>query len=168
MPERPQPRPEPRLAFAHVDDVPWTEVVAQRHPDGRTASARLKFLEWTDARFVALTRYDPGLVLERHGHASDHLVYIIEGHLDVGDHACPPGTLVVLEHGAVFGPLVAGPDGCLLLESYAGDPMPASADPAGYARLLADRGIEKLPNPPFTAPPHLTHAERYGTGEGWG
>jgi hypothetical protein len=24
---------EPRLAFVHVDDVPWTEVVAQQHGD---------------------------------------------------------------------------------------------------------------------------------------
>jgi hypothetical protein len=159
---------EPRLSFSHVDDVPWTPVVAQRHPDGRTAGAHLKFLEWTDDRMVALTRYDPNLVLERHGHASDHWIYVIEGHLDVGDHPCPPGTLIVLEHGAVFGPLVAGADGCLFLESYAGDARPESADADGYRRLLAERGIERLPNPPFSPPATLTHPERYGSGEGWG
>jgi hypothetical protein len=169
MTDAPEPRPtEPRLAFANVDDLDWIDVVAQRHPDGRIAGAHLKFLEWTDDRLVALTRYDPHLVLERHGHASDHLIYILEGHLDVGDRPCPPGTLVVLEHGATFGPLVAGPEGTLLLESYAGDPFPASADPEGYERLLAERGIEKLPNPPFEPPAHLSRRSRYGTGDGWG
>jgi hypothetical protein len=161
-------RAEPRLAFAHIDDFPFVQVNAQRHPDGHVAGAHLKFLEWTDDRLVAFTRYDPDLILERHGHSSDHLIYIIEGHLSVGDHPCPPGTLVVLEQGAVFGPLVAGPEGCLLLESYAGDPMPVSADREGYRRLLAERGIEKLPNPPFTPPATLSSPDRYGTGEGWG
>jgi hypothetical protein len=32
--ERPD---EPRLAFVHVDDVPWTEVVAQQHGDRRVS-----------------------------------------------------------------------------------------------------------------------------------
>jgi hypothetical protein len=105
-------------------------------------------------------------VLERHGHASDHWIYIIEGHLDVGDHACPPGSLIVLEQGAEFGPLVAGPEGTLLLESYAGDPTPRpDADKDGYLALLASKGIERLPNPPFDAPAHLTHPERFGRGD---
>ncbi len=161
-------RPEPRLAFAHVDDLPWTQVVAQRHPDGRVVGAHLKFLDWTDDRLVAFTRYDPGLILERHGHASDHWVYVIEGHLHVGERSCPPGTLVVLEQGAEFGPLIAGPVGTLILESYAGDARPISVDRDAYARLLAERGIEKLPNPPFTPPAQLSSPDRYGSGDGWG
>jgi hypothetical protein len=34
------------------------------------------------------------------------------------------GTLLVLEKGAVFGPLIAGPDGAMLFETWAGDPRP--------------------------------------------
>ena len=58
----------------------------------------------------------PGAGLPHHGqhgrtahrHASDHLVYVLEGELLVGDRFCPRGTLVVLEVGAKFGPLIAG------------------------------------------------------------
>jgi hypothetical protein len=141
----------PRLAFVHQDDVPWTEVVAQRHGD-RRVSVHEKFLEWTQQRMVVLGRYDPHVVIERHGHASDHLVYVLEGELVVGDRPCPPGTLVVLEVGAAFGPLVAGAGGALLLEVWMGDPRPVPADRDGYARLLAERGIERLPNPRFEPP----------------
>ena len=52
----------PRLAFAHIDDVPWNEVVAQQHGD-RRVSVHEKFLEWTPHRMVALTRYDPGMII---------------------------------------------------------------------------------------------------------
>ena len=141
----------PRLAFVHVDDVPWTEVIAQQHGD-RRVSVHEKFLEWTPDRMVVWGRYDPGVVIERHGHMSDHLVLITEGQLTVGDRVCGPGTLLVLEKGAVFGPLIAGPDGAMLFETWAGDPRPVPADKEGYARLLAERGIVKLPNPKFERP----------------
>src|SRR5215813_11560220 len=83
----------PRLAFVHVDEVPWTEVIAQMHGE-RRVSVHEKFLEWNAKRMVVLGRYDPDVVIERHGHASDHLVYVLEGTLVVGDRSCPPGTLI--------------------------------------------------------------------------
>jgi len=155
---------EPRLAFVHVDDVAPVEVVAQLHGD-RRAGVHIRFLEWTPERFVAHTRYDAGLILERHGHSSDHLIYVLEGTLDVGDRRCTPGTLVVLERGAAFGPLEAGPDGCTFLETYAGDVTPVPADKAGYLALLAERGVERLPNPPFTPPPGAPGG--LGSGDRW-
>ena len=115
----------PRLAFVHIDDVPWTEVIAQMHGE-RRVSVHEKFLEWNTKRMVVLGRYDPHVVIERHGHASDHLVYVLEGELMVGDRRCPPGTLIVLEVGAKFGPLIAGEQGALLFETWAGDPRPVT------------------------------------------
>jgi quercetin dioxygenase-like cupin family protein len=144
-------RPAPRLAFVHADDVPWTEVIAQRHGE-RRVSVHEKFLEWNAQRMVVLGRYDPDVVIERHGHASDHLVYVLEGDLQVGERHCPAGTLVVLEHGAVFGPLIAGAQGALLFETWAGDPRPVPADKEGYHALLKEKGIVRLPNPRFTKP----------------
>ena len=105
--------PEPRLAFVDADAVPWTEVIAQLHGE-RRVSVHEKFLEWNAKRMVVLGRYDPHVMIERHGHASDHLVYVLEGELQVGDRQCGPGTLIVLELGAKFGPLVAGPEGAML------------------------------------------------------
>jgi hypothetical protein len=101
---------------------------------------------------VVLGRYDPHVVIERHGHASDHLVYVLEGELTVGDRLCPAGTLIVLELGASFGPLIAGAQGALLFETWAGDPRPVPADKEGYYALLEARGIVRLPNPKFTKP----------------
>jgi len=141
----------PRLAFVHVDDVPWTEVIAQQHGE-RRVSVHEKFLEWNAKRMVVLGRYDPNVVIERHGHASDHLVYVLEGLLIVGDRPCPPGTLIVLELGAQFGPLIAGEQGALLFETWAGDPRPVPADKEGYYALLKEKGIVRLPNPPFKKP----------------
>ncbi len=148
-------RRSPRLAFVQEADVPWQEVLAQRHGE-RRVSVHEKFLEWTPDRMVVLGRYDPGVVVERHGHKSDHLVYVLEGQLQVGERRCPAGTLIVLERGAVFGPLVAGASGALLFETWAGDPGPVPADKGGYYALLRERGIERLAPPriarPATAP----------------
>jgi hypothetical protein len=155
----------PRLAFVHLDDVPWQEVIAQQHGD-RRVSVHEKFLEWTPQRMVVVGRYEPGMVIERHGHASDNLVYVMEGDLTVGDRPCPSGTLIVLERGAVFGPLIAGPGGCLLFETWGEDVTPVPADKAGYAALLAERDITRLPNPPFERPANAP-ASDLGTGDRW-
>ena len=141
----------PRLAFVRIDDVPWTEVIAQLHGE-RRVSVHEKFLEWNEQRMVVLGRYDPEVVIERHGHASDHLVYVLEGELLVGDRVCSAGTLIVLELGATFGPLVAGAGGALLFEVWMGDPRPVPADKEEYYALLKERGIVRLPNPKFTKP----------------
>jgi hypothetical protein len=145
------PEEGPRFVIVGADDVPWVEVIAQKHGE-RRVSVHNKFLEWTPRRMADLARYDPGVMIERHGHASDHLVLVLEGELTVGDRVCGPRTLIVLEKGAVFGPLVAGPAGALLFETWAGDPSPVPADREGYARLLAERGIERLPVTPFARP----------------
>jgi hypothetical protein len=145
------PSDPPRLAFVHESDVPWQEVLAQRHGE-RRVSVHEKFLEWTTDRMVVLGRYDPGVIVERHGHKSDHLVYVLEGDLVIGERHCPAGTLVVLEVGAVFGPLVAGANGALLFETWAGDPGPVPADKEGYVKLLQERGIERLAPPRIVRP----------------
>jgi len=142
---------QPRLAFRHVDEVPWQEVKAQRHGD-RRVSVWEKHLEWTPERLVLYARYDPGMVVQRHGHMSDHVVFVLDGEIAVGDRPCPAGTQIVLERGAAFGPIVAGPAGALLFEIMLGDPRSVPADPEGFARLCAERGIEPLPNPPIDVP----------------
>jgi hypothetical protein len=148
----PAPASIPRLAFVHIDEVPWNEVIAQMHGQ-RRVSVHEKFLEWNAQRMVVLGRYDPHVVIERHGHASDHLVYVLEGALLVGDRQCPAGTLIVLEVGAKFGPLIAGDHGALLFEVWMGDPRPVPDNKEAYYALLREKGIVRLPNPPITKPP---------------
>lgn len=155
MSDAERPQHTSRLAFVHIDDVPWREVIAQMHGATRV-SVHEKFLEWTAQQMVVLGRYDPHVVIERHGHKSNHLVYVLEGDLTIGERRCPPGTLIVLEVGASFGPLIAGDAGALLFEVWMGDPAPVPANREEYHALLQARGIEPLPPPrierPATAP----------------
>lgn len=132
------------LKFLHIDDFPEREVKAQMHGT-RRVGVHLRFLEQTPTRAFNYCRYDAGMTLEVHGHASDHALFIVKGSLRVGDVECTPGMLIVLEHGAAFGPLVAGPDGTELLEIYGGDMRPVPSDPEGFAKLLAERGIVPVP-----------------------
>jgi hypothetical protein len=101
---------------------------------------------------VLYARYDPGMLVERHGHESDHVVFVLDGEIGVGTRFCPAGTHIVLEQGAVFGPIEAGPQGALLFEIMTGDPRAVPADREAFAALCTERGITPLPNPPITAP----------------
>lgn len=142
---------EPELRIVRLDDVPWQEVKAQQHGD-RRVSVWEKYLEWTPERMTLYGRYDPGMLLERHGHRSDHLVHVLEGSIDVGGEVCGPGTTLLLPLGAAMGPIEAGPEGAVLFEVMLGDPRSVPADPEGFAALLAERGVTPLPNPPIDAP----------------
>ncbi len=112
----------------------------------RRVAARIQVADNTPERRVLYTRYDPGLVLERHAHAGDEVIHIIEGEVMVGGERCEAGTTIVLEKGASFGPLVAGDKGATLFEVFIGPgastPVPV-ADPE-HERLLKSRGIVPL------------------------
>ena len=157
----------PRLAIVHDEAVPFTEVIAQDHTVAGVVERRSvheKFLEWNGQRMVVIGRYDPGIILERHGHSSDHLIYVLEGVLRVGEYECPPQTLIVLEEGASFGPLFADTTvGCLLFETWLDDVTPLPADKPGYHALLASRDIVRLANPGFVSPPSAPSG--FGTGD---
>jgi hypothetical protein len=141
----------PELRIVHLADVPWQEVKAQQHGD-RRVSVWEKYLEWTPERMVLYGRYDPGMLIERHGHRSDHLVHVVDGSITVGNEVCGPGTTLFLPVGAAMGPIEAGLDGAVMFEVMLGDPRAVPADRAGFDALLAERGVQPLPNPPIEAP----------------
>lgn len=143
---------EPRLAFTHIDDVPWQEVRAQQHGD-RRVSVHEKFLDWVPKWLILYARYDPGMIVERHGHRSDHILLITKGDVMIGDRHCTAGTMIVLEKGATFGPLIAGPEGTEWFEIFLGDPSAVPADKAEFEALLRSKGVTPLPNPLFERPP---------------
>jgi hypothetical protein len=132
--------PDGGLRFVQVGDVAPREFLAQMHGE-RRAVVHGQVLEWNADRFVAYTRYDPGFIIARHAHKSDALIFILEGEVRIGERNCPPGTLVVLEKDTFFGPLVAGPQGCTFLESYAGDVASVHEDEVSYQQMLAARGV---------------------------
>src|SRR5947207_6804884 len=140
--------------FKHLDELKWQEVRRQQHGD-HTASVREKWLDFSD-RFLSLyAKWDPGMIVQPHGHNSDHVVFVIEGEMTCGDVHCPAGTHIALEQGDTFGPFVAGPEGVVLFEVMMGDPRSFPARQDEWQALLDERGVELLPNPPIDLPEWL-------------
>ena len=139
------------LSIRHIEDEKWYEVKAQMHGEKRV-SIWEKYLEWTPKLLALYARYDPDMIVEKHGHMSDHIVFVLDGEVTVGDDVCRAGTHIFLEKGSAFGPLVAGPEGALLYEIMMGDPRAVPADPTGFQELCASRGVVPLPNPPLELP----------------
>ena len=157
--------PDPRVpgllpTFRHLDDpdVPWQQVKVQRNADGTTSAVWEKWLAFSaEPPYLSLyARYDPGMIVRRHGHHSPHVLFVISGSLRIGDRDCPAGTHVELPHGAAFGPLLAGDEGAVLFEVMLGDPRSWGDDPALLDRLRAERGVTPLPDPELSYPEWLT------------
>ena len=138
----------------HLDELKWQEVRRQQHGD-HTASVREKWPEFSDRYLSVYAEYDPGMMVHAHGHNSDHVVFVISGDVMCGDVHCPAGTHIALDQGDTFGPFIAGPNGAVLFEVMMGDPRSFPADPEGFEKLLAERGVQQLPNPPIDMPDWL-------------
>jgi hypothetical protein len=145
--------------FRHLDDadVPWQKIKAQRNADGSESAVWEKWLAFSvDPLYLSLyARYDPGMIVRRHGHHSPHVVFVLEGAVRIGDRDCPPGTHVELPNGAAFGPIVAGPSGAVLFEVMMGDPRSWGDGPELFEAALAESGATALPDPPIDFPPWL-------------
>ena len=154
--------PEP--VFRHLDDadVPWQEVKRQRNADGSTSSVWEKWFAFNaDPPYLSLyARYDPGMIVRRHGHHSPHVVYVIEGSIRCGDRLCPAGTHIELPEGAAFGPFRAGPDGVTMFEVMMGDPRSSGDQPDLVDALRAEHGVEPLPDPDIDFPAWLEDRRR--------
>ena len=142
---------EPELRFRHVDDEKWQEVRALQIGD-RRAGVWEKWLDFTPGFLSLYARWDPGMMIHKHGHNSDHVVFVLEGEMSCGDVKCTKGMHISLEKGAAFGPFVAGPEGVELFEVMMGDPRSFPADTEGFQKLLAEKSAKRLPNPPIDMP----------------
>ena len=145
--------------YRHLDDpdVPWQQVRAVRRADGERASVWEKWLAFspTPPYLSLYARWDPGVVIRRHGHYSNHVVFVIEGDMWCEGRHCPAGTHIELKKGAQFGPFVAGPAGTLVFEVMMGDPRSWSDDPGAFDEELAAQGATALPDPPIELPEWL-------------
>ncbi|HZJ27717.1 MAG TPA: hypothetical protein VFF40_12020 [Acidimicrobiia bacterium] len=166
MTDPPSPRaPGAAPVFRHLDDpdVPWQAVRSQRNADGSVAHVWEKWLSFSaEPQYLSLyARYDPGMIVRRHGHFSPHVVFVLEGTVSFGDRLCPAGTHVELPLGAAFGPVVAGPEGAVMFEVMMGDPRSWGDDPEAFQRVLTERGVAVLPDPPLELPPWLEDLRRH-------
>ena len=135
----------------------WQRVKAQRNADGTESSVWEKWFAFrADPPYLSLyARYDPGMVVRRHGHRSPHLVFVLEGEILVGDEVCGAGTHIELPEGEQFGPLLAGDAGCALFEVMLGDPRSWSDDPKPFVEACSARGVTPLPDPEIDFPERL-------------
>jgi hypothetical protein len=140
--------------FSHLDELPWQEVRRQQHGD-RVASVREKWLDFSDNYLSLYAEWDPGMIVQAHGHNSHHVVFVVRGDMTCGDVQCPTGTHIALDQGDTFGPFVAGREGVTLLEVMMGDPRSFPEDLDAYAEFLRDRSVVQLPNPPIDMPDWL-------------
>src|ERR1700704_2536243 len=74
--------PSPR--FAHLDDVKWQEVRRVRQ-GGRTMSVREKWLDFSPEYLSLYAKWDPGMIVQPHGHNSNHVIFVLEGDMMCGD-----------------------------------------------------------------------------------
>jgi hypothetical protein len=167
------PPPSPRVdglepTFRHLDDaeVPWQAIKAQRNADGSVAHVWEKWLAFSpDPQYLTIyARYDPGMVVRRHGHFSPHVVFVLEGEVRFGGRRCLAGTHIVLPLGAAFGPIVAGPEGAVMFEVMMGDPRSWGDEPEAYEAALAAQGAEALPDPPLLFPGWLEDLRAHWAG----
>ena len=94
--------PEPK--FRHTDDEKWEEVRSIQIGD-RRASVWEKWLEFTPNFLCLYAKWDPGMMIHKHGHNSDHVLFVIEGEVSCGDVRCTPGMHITLEQGAAWSSL---------------------------------------------------------------
>jgi hypothetical protein len=137
--------------YRHADEVDWQEVRVQDH-GGRRVSVREKWLEFSPRCLTLLGRWDPGMIVRKHGHKSQQVIYVLRGSMTCGDVLCTAGMQIVLEEGAAAGPMIAGPEGVEVFEIMMGDPASWSDDQAAFEALLVERKVVELPHPPIVYP----------------
>jgi hypothetical protein len=154
--------------FRHLDDpeLAWQQCRRQRNADGTESSVWEKWLAFSsDPPYLSLyARYDPGMIVRRHGHYSPHIVFVLEGELHVGDRLCPAGTHIELPFGAAFGPLRAGDEGATLFEVMLGDPRSWGDQAELFEQTLAEHGAEALPDVEIEYPDWLQDLRQYWAG----
>ena len=139
------------------NDVPWIPVRSQRNADGSESSVWERWVAFsTQPLYLALfAKWDPGMIVRRHGHYSHHVLTVLSGEFTCGGELCGVGSHITLPLGAAFGPFVAGPEGVELYEVMMGDPRSWSDEPEVMQAVLAEHGVEQLPDPPIELPAGL-------------
>ena len=107
--------------FIDVDDIEWTPVQRQRNADGSESVVRERWPIMRPDFLSAYVVYEPGMIVRRHGHRSNHVVFVLGGGAWLGEAWCAPGTHVHVPLGATFGPIIAGPEGVTCWELSFGE-----------------------------------------------
>lgn len=152
------PGMEPRFSSQDQEgEIPWIPVRSQRNADGSESHVWEKWVAFSvEPMYLALfARWDPGMIVRKHGHFSPHVITVLSGEFTCGGRLCKTGTHIELPLGADFGPFVAGKEGVELYEVMMGDPRSWSDDPEAMEKVLRENGVTVLPDPPIDLPAGL-------------
>jgi len=142
-PSEPDPPPPTRRHFHHATS--WEELGFTRMANG------VRFSHFTvdedraatTAPVVFYAEFEPGSVTLPHSHDCDYAEIILEGRQQVTRRWYEAGHIRIVSAGTVYGPLVAGPEGCKVLvvfkdSRWVGRPADPSAPGAAF---FADVGV---------------------------
>jgi len=135
--------------FRQVDDIEWTVVQQQRNADGTVSSVREKWPIIRPDFLSAYVHYEAGMVVRRHGHRSNHIVFVLGGGAWIGGEWSTAGMHVHVPLGAAFGPIVAGPFGVTCWELSFGEFGGWGDQQELYENEIRTRGVTPLPDPPI-------------------
>ena len=144
----PETFPE-KAAFWHLDDIDWTQVQRQQNADGSVSVVREKWPIIRPDFLSAHVHYEAGMIVRRHGHRSNHIVFVLDGGGWIGGDWSAPGTHIHVPLGAAFGPIVAGPEGLTCWELSFGEFGGWGDQPELYEQEITARGVSPLPDPPL-------------------
>ena len=68
---------------------------------------------------VVIMDMGPGFVIPRHMHGCERFQMVVKGSLYSHDGILYPGDIMIAHAGEVYGPKVAGADGCMTVEFFA-------------------------------------------------
>lgn len=115
------------MAIYSMDDAEyWIEPPNFIQFDDMRSSHRVLGDEPGDPRVVILDM-KPGYVIPRHSHGCERFEVIVKGSLYFEDQELQVGTIMLAHPGEVYGPKVAGPNGCVTAEVFAHNDISTSA-----------------------------------------
>jgi hypothetical protein len=132
--------------FKHLEEMEWADILAQDH-SGTRKVVQEKWLRYEPRGMVFAGKWDPGMVVAKHGHMCPNTIYVLQGSMDSDGVECTRGMNIMLDIGTPYGPNITGPDGVIVYEVMGGNPTVWYADPEGFAALKRERGIKQLANP---------------------
>ena len=116
--------PKGQRSFNWNEPGEWTHVPSQNFS---FSSFPVGADERGTTAYMSVVRYEPNARIEAHYHHCDYCSVVVEGWIEVTRKRHDVGSVRVVKAGTVYGPLIAGPEGCTVIDTFAtGEPGPAS------------------------------------------
>ncbi len=125
--------PEAKPRRVGFKDVTWHE------PGKWTRNGSLQYcrerigLDPDEGTGVLVVRYDPGCEIGVHYHNCDYCSVVVEGSIKISHVKHEVGSMRFVKAGTLYGPLIAGPEGCTVIDIFA-----IGTDPMSVVNVFVD------------------------------